>query len=321
MKRLLAGFVATLCVAGTSMAQSTKVDSALPDYKGGASGVSGSIKSVGSDTILNLMTDWAQSFKKMYPNVTTEVEGKGSGTAPPALTEGLAQFGPMSRPMKAEEVDAFEKKWGYKPTELRTAIDTLAVYVHKDNPIKSLSFDQLQQIFSVKGKEGITWGDLGLTGEWKDKPVSLFGRNSVSGTYGYFKEHALAKSDYKPTVKEQPGSAGVVSAVANDKFAIGYSGIGYKTADVRAVPISNKAGKAVEPSGATALSGEYPLARYLLVYVNLKPGSQLEPLRAEFIKMIFSKQGQEIVAKQDFDPVPANIARDELKKAGLTPNF
>ncbi len=321
MKRLLAGFVATLCVAGTCLAQGAKVDSALPDYKGGASGVSGSIKSVGSDTMLNLMTLWGQEFKKLYPNVTTEVEGKGSGTAPTALTEAQAQFGPMSRPMKSNEIDAFEKKFGYKPTELRAAVDTLAVFVHKDNPIKSLSFDQLQQVFSVKGKADITWGDLGLTGEWKDKPVSLFGRNSVSGTHVYFKEHALAKTDFKPTVKEQPGSSGVVQAIASDKFAIGYSGIGYRTADVRAVPIVGKGTKAVEPNSETALSGEYPLARFLLVYVNYKPGAQLEPLRAEFIKMIFSKQGQEVVVKNDFDPVPANIAREDLKKVGLNPNF
>jgi phosphate transport system substrate-binding protein len=320
MKRVLTCFVAALTVAGTCLAQN-RVDSALPDYKGGASGVSGSIKSIGSDTMINLMTLWGQEFKKLYPNVTTEVEGKGSSTAPPALTESQAQFGPMSRPMKSNEVDAFEKKFGYKPTEMRVAVDALAVFVHKDNPIKSLSFEQLQQAFSVKGKEDITWGDLGLDGEWKDKKVSLYGRNSASGTYGYFKEHALAKADFKPTVKEQPGSSAVVQGVATDKFAIGYSGIGFKTADVRAVPISAKGDKSFEPTADNALSGQYPLARFLLLYVNVKPGSQLEPLRAEFIKMIYSKQGQEVVVKEGYDPVPANIARDDLKKVGLAPNF
>jgi len=320
MKRLLAGFVATLAVAGACLAQA-KVDSALPDYKGGASGVSGSIKSIGSDTMINLMTLWGQEFKKLYPNVTTEVEGKGSSTAPPALTEAQAQFGPMSRPMKSAEVDAFEKKFGYKPTEIRGAVDALAVYVHKDNPIKSLTLEQVQQVFSVKGKQSMTWGDLGLTGEWKDKPISMYGRNSASGTYGYFKEHAMGKADFKASVKEQPGSSGVVQGVATDKYAIGYSGLGYRTADVRAVPLAAKAGKAFEPNTENALSGEYPLARFLYVYINHKPGSQLDPLRAEFIRMIFSQQGQEVVVKDGYDPVPANIAREDLKKLGLNPAF
>jgi phosphate transport system substrate-binding protein len=321
MKRLLAGFVATLCVAGTSLAQGAKVDSAIPEYKGGASGVSGSLKSAGSETMNNLMTLWAQEFKKLYPNVTTEVEGKGSGTAPPALTESQVQFGCMSRPMKSAEIDAFEKKFGYKPVELRTAIDTLAVYVHKDNPIKSVSFEQLTQAFSVKGKENITWGDLGLTGEWKDKPVSLYGRNSSSGTYVYFKEHAMGKADYKPTIKEQQGSTGVTDAIAQDKFGMGYSGIQAKSPNVRVVPIAAKGGKSVEPTSDTALSGEYPLARFLYVYVNSKPGSTLEPIRAEFIKLVFSRQGQEAVVKDGFDAVPANIAREDLKKVGITPTF
>lgn len=320
MKRLLSAAAAVLALAPALSFANTPaggLDPALPTYTPGQ-GVSGNLKSVGSDSMINLMTLWGEEFKKAYPNVKIEIEGKGSSTAPPALTQNLAQFGPMSREMKKSEIDDFEKVHGYKPTMVRAAIDALGVFVHKDNPIASVSMDDLKKIFSVAGPANITWGDLGLTGEWADKPVSLYGRNSSSGTYGYFKDHALGKQDYKPTVKEQPGSSAVVQGVAADKFAIGYSGIGFKTAGVKALPVAAKAGgKAVEPTPANALSGDYPLARFLYVYVNAKPGSEIEPLRAEFLKLMLSKQGQEVVVKDGYDPLPATIVNEELKKLGL----
>ena len=301
-----------------------QVDKDLPSYKQ-TTGVSGSIKSVGSDTMNNLMTLWAESYKKMYPAVRIEIEGKGSSTAPPALIAGTSTFGPMSRKMKDKEVDKFEKKFGYKPTPLPTSIDMLAVYVHKDNPIKGLTLQQADAIFSKTRKGGYskdirTWGDLGLTGEWADKPISLYGRNSASGTYGYFKKHALFKGDYKDSVKEQPGSSSVVQGVASDKYGIGYSGIGYKTADVRAVPLArDDKSKMVEPIAANAYTGQYPLARFLYLYVNYKPNSQLEPLRAEFLKVAFSKQGQQDVIKDGYFPISAKIAEKALKSVGLKP--
>jgi phosphate transport system substrate-binding protein len=259
----------------------------------------------------------------MYPNVKIEIEGKGSTTAPPALIGGTANFGPMSREMKGAEIDAFEKKFGYKPTALPTAIDMLAVYVHKDNPIKSLTLQQVDAIFSKTRKGGYptsitTWGELGLTGDWADKPISLYGRNSASGTYGYFKEHALFKGDYKDSVKEQPGSSSVVQGVASDKYGIGYSGIGYKTADVIAVPLqADPAAEAVPASPEFAYTGTYPLARFLYLYVNRKPGAELDPLRREFIRFIFSKEGQSSVIKDGYYPVNAKIAGEELTKLGL----
>ncbi|HMW34613.1 MAG TPA: substrate-binding domain-containing protein, partial [bacterium] len=215
----------------TAVAASTavKVDEGIVAYAK-TSGVSGNLNSIGSDTMNNLMTFWAEAFKKFYPSVNVQIEGKGSSTAPPALIEGTAQLGPMSRPMKKEEEDKFEKKYGYKPTGIATSYDGLAVYVHKDNPIKGLTLQQVDAIFSKTRKGGakedvVTWGQLGLEGEWKDKPISLYGRNSASGTYGYFKDHALFKGDFKDQVKEQPGSASVVQGVGSDKYAIGYSGI------------------------------------------------------------------------------------------------
>ncbi|QYU70438.1 phosphate ABC transporter substrate-binding protein PstS family protein [Leptolyngbya sp. 15MV] len=291
MRRFFAAVAMGLAALPALAQERVTVDSALPSYTA-VQGVSGSIRSIGSDTVLNLMLAWTEEFKKFYPNVTTSVEGKGSSTAPPALIEGQAQFGPMSRPMKSEEIDQFERRFGYKPTNMRAAIDALEVYVNKDNPIDSLSLEQIQQIFSVAGPN-MTWDQLGVTDPaFRGKPLSLFGRNSVSGTYGYFKEHALGKRDFKPTVKEQPGSSGVVQAVAADRFAIGYSGMGYATADVKPLKIRKTArDEAVAPSAENALSGEYPLARFLYIYVNYDPKTRLDPLRAEFIRMVFSKQG------------------------------
>jgi phosphate transport system substrate-binding protein len=321
----LAAFaLAALLATPTAMAQTVEIDPKLPDYKSVA-GVSGSVKSVGSDTMNNLMALWAEGFKRVYPNVTVEIEGKGSNTAPPALTEGTATFGPMSRPMKEKEIDDFEKAQGHKPTGLPTSIDMLAVYVHKDNPIASLTLQEVDAIFSKTRKGGLekdirTWGDLGLKGEWADKPLSLYGRNSASGTYVYFKEHALFKGDFKDTVKEQSGSSAVVQGVAKDKYAIGYSGIGYKTADVLAVPLARDAGsEAIPAAPENAYTGEYPLSRFLYVYVNYAPNSQLDPLRREFVRYVFSRQGQSDVLKDGYYPITARIADGALLSVGLTP--
>jgi phosphate transport system substrate-binding protein len=297
------------------------VDSKLPAYTG-AEGVSGRIKSVGSDTMNKLMEHWGEGFKKFYPGVEMEVEGKGSGTAPPALINGQATFGPMSRDMKSEEIAKFKEKFGYAPTGLRSSIDMLAVFVHKDNPIKGLTFEQLDSIFSktrkAGGKDIATWGDLGLEGEWANKPISLHGRNTASGTYGYFKEHVLKNGDYKAEVKDSPGTGGVVEAVAKDKYAIGYGGIGYKTDNVLAVPLAEKeGGKFVAAEPENAYAGKYPLARFLYVYVNYKPGSDLDPLRREFIRYIFSTQGQKDVVKAGYLPVKSGTATKALEAVSL----
>jgi phosphate transport system substrate-binding protein len=308
---------AVLGAAGAAGAQ-VKLDPDLPSYKA-VSGVSGNISSVGSDTLNNLMTHWAESFNKFYPSAKVQIEGKGSSTAPPALISGTAQLGPMSREMKGTEVDQFEKKYGYKPTPIRTSVDALAVFVNKDNPIKCLSFKQIDSIFSKSRRQGgediTTWGQLGVSGEWASKPISLYGRNSASGTYGFFKEHALKNGDFKDIVKEQPGSAAVVQGATVDRFAVGYSGIGYATAGVRAVPLTEKdGGKCVEATADNSYSGAYPLARFLYVYVNKAPGKALDPLTREFVKLIVARQGQEGVVKDGYFPIPASIAKEELSK-------
>ncbi|MBX3353839.1 MAG: phosphate ABC transporter substrate-binding protein [Phycisphaeraceae bacterium] len=323
-------FLSLLAVVGIAalsaapVAAQIRVDPALPEYTP-VQGVSGSLKSVGSDTMNNEMTLWAEGFLGFYPNVSIEIEGKGSSTAPAALIAGTAQFGPMSREMKGKEIDDFEKKYGYKPTGLASSIDMLAVYVHKDNPIaqKGLTLQQVDAIFSKSRRGGHpndirTWGDLGLTGEWANRPISLYGRNAASGTYGYFKEVALFGGDYKDEVKEQPGSSSVVQGVATDKFAIGYSGIGYMTADVRAVPLAANSGQTpVTATPENAYSGEYPLARFLYVYINHRPGAQLDPLRREFVKYIFSRQGQEDVVRDGYFPVTNVVAQEQLRSVGI----
>lgn len=309
-------------VAQGALAQAVRVDPNLPTYQR-TTGVSGNLTSVGSDTLNNLMTLWAEAFKRQYPNVNIQIQGAGSSTAPPALIEGAANFGPMSRLMNAKEVEAFEKKFGYKPTPIPVAIDALAVYVNKDNPIPGLSIPQVDAIFSATrkcgGREDITrWGQLGMTGEWTSRTIALYGRNSVSGTYGYFKEKALCKGDFKRNVAEQPGSASVVQSVTGQLNAIGYSGIGYKTSGVRALPLARKDGEPfVEPDAKHAIDGSYPLARVLYVYVNKRPNQPLPPLEREFIKLVLSKQGQEVVVKDGFVPLPATMATKALADLGI----
>ena len=293
----------------------------LPVYKA-TSGVSGTITSIGSDTMNNLMTLWGEEYSKFYPSVKTSVEGKGSSTAPPALIEGQSNFAPMSRPMKSSELDKFEAEFGYKPTALRTGIDALAVYVHKDCPLDEISIEQITQIFSVAGPD-MTWGDLGVTEPaYRTRKINLYGRNSASGTYGYFKQIGLQGNDFKASVKEQPGSSAVVQGVTSDKFGVGYSGLGYKTAGVKALKVSFDGDDAYPADAEHSLSGEYPIARFLYLYVNADPQTGMtDPLRREFVKLIFSKQGQEVVAKDGYFPVPVEVAREDLEKLKIKVDF
>jgi phosphate transport system substrate-binding protein len=284
------------------------------------SGISGNLSSTGSDTLANLMTLWTEAFKKEYPNVNIQVQAAGSSTAPPALTEGTSNLGPMSRRMKDKEIEAFEARHGYKPTPVRVAVDALAVYVHKDNPLESLSIPQVDAIFSITRRCGgdaeiSRWGETGLTGGWSDRPIQLYGRNSVSGTYGYFKQVALCSGDFKNTVNEQPGSASVVQSISSSLNGIGYSGIGYVTSGVKALALSEEDGMdAIAANAENVASGDYPLSRYLYIYVNKRPDSPLAPLEQEFLRMVLSKEGQEIVAKDGYIPVSARIANRELSR-------
>ena len=319
MSKLKRWIPAAVLGAAVALPAAAGVDPAIEPYKP-ASGVSGNVTSIGSDTLNNLMTLWAEEFKRQYPNVNIQIQGAGSSTAPPALTEGTSNMGPMSRAMKDGEKAAFESKYGYKPTEIRVALDALAVFVNKDNPVKSLTIPQVDAIFSSTRKCGFEkpiarWSDLGVGGNLGGRPFQMFGRNSVSGTYGFFKEAALCKGDFDPTVNEQPGSASVVQSVGTSINAIGYSGIGYKTSSVRAVPLSRTAtGKPFEANEENAISGAYPLTRYLFVYINKSPHEPLQPLVKEFIRMVLSQQGQQTVVKDGYIPLPKKVIDQELAK-------
>ncbi len=306
----------------SSMSLAAGVDEALPDYTR-TSGVSGNFSSVGSDTLANLMTLWAEEFKRFYPNVNIQIQAAGSSTAPPALTEGTANMGPMSREMKDNEIEAFENKYGYKPTAIPVAIDALAVFVHKDNPLEGMSLSQVDAVFSSTLKCGHNevinnWGQAGLSGPWQRRDVQIFGRNSVSGTYGYFKETALCTGDFKNSVNEQPGSASVVQSVSTSVNGIGYSGLGYTTSSVRALPLAKESGEQFfEATAENAIAGNYPLARFLYVYVNKEPNKSLSPLEREFIKLVLSKAGQEVVMKDGYIPLPAQVVDITMESLGL----
>ncbi|HHX90425.1 MAG TPA: phosphate ABC transporter substrate-binding protein PstS family protein [Paracoccus sp.] len=309
--------VAAIALATTANAQS--IDPALPTYEA-TQGVSGNLVSIGSDTLNNLMTYWSEGFRALYPNVAVQIQGAGSGTAPPALIEGTAQFGPMSRPMRGTEIEQFEARYGYAPLPLRGAIDAIGVFVHRDNPVTCVSLQQVDAIFSSTRAGGAdeaitTWGQLGATGEWAERPISLYGRNSASGTYGFFKDVALFGGDYSADVREQPGSSTVIQGVAADMGGVGYSGVGYGTADVRALEISGDDG--VCHSTDAAPSGEYPIARFLYIYMNVDPNATLEPLRAEFVRYVYSQQGQSDVLRAGFFPVVSAIADTDLEAFGL----
>lgn len=319
-RQLFAGVL--LAATAQSVVAQTEVDPALPDYEP-VSGVSGNLSSIGSDTLNNLMTLWAEEFAKYYPNVKIQIQGAGSSTAPPAVTEGTANFGPMSRMMRSSEVQSFEDRHGYPPTPVGTSIDALAVMVNKDNPLECISIPEVDAIFSVGRRCGAPdnidrWGDLGLEGAWANRDFALYSRNAVSGTYGFFKDNALCGGDFKPGINEQPGSASVVQGVTESLNGIGYSGIGYMTSGIKALELSReKGGECIAPTGETAASGEYPLARLLYVYVNKTPNEPLAPLEREFFRLVLSKQGQEVVVRDGYIPLPATVAERIRNQLGL----
>lgn len=316
-----AAMMSVAAIALTTAANAQNIDPNLPTYQA-VQGVSGNLVSIGSDTLNNLMTYWSESFRTFYPNVAVQIQGAGSGTAPPAMVEGTAQFGPMSRPMRGSEIEQFEARYGYPPLAMRGAIDALGVFVHRDNPIECLSMQEVDAIFSSTRAGGAdaaitTWGQAGLTGEWANRPIAMYGRNSASGTYGYFKDVALFGGDYSPEVREQPGSSTVVQGVAADIGGIGYSGVGYATADVRLLELRGADGECYGPTAEAAAFGNYPIARFLYIYMNVNPNEALEPLRAEFVRFVYSQQGQADVLRAGFFPLVNIIAEQDLMEFGL----
>ncbi|MDD1795960.1 phosphate ABC transporter substrate-binding protein [Enterovibrio sp. ZSDZ42] len=311
---------ALVFIAFLSWCSTANADDHLPVYHR-ADNISGNLSTVGSDTLANLVTQWGALFKKYYPSVNVQIQTSGSSTAVPALIEATAQFGTMSRQMRPREVALFERKYGYPPTAIKVAIDAMAIFVHQDNPLTTLDLTQVDALFSETLRCGSTerfekWGQLGLGGSWDKRNIQLFGRNSVSGTYGFFKDKALCDGDFRADVNEQPGSASVVQSVSTSLNAIGYAGVGYRTAGSKMLPLEVD-GEQVFATVDNVTSGEYPLSRYLYVYVNKVPDKPLAPLESEFVELILSRQGQALAAGEGFVPLPASVIEEQRKVLGL----
>lgn len=305
------GLTASALAAGPVM-----IDNQLPYYET-ASVDSGAINCVGSNTMGSIVNQWFERYERFYPSVNVGIESDGSGTAPPAMIEGFAQFGPMTRLWSEGEIEQFDDRFGHAPTQLRVGTDAMGIFVNEDNPIEGLTLDQLEQVFSVRGAD-MTWGDLGLTGDWTNQPVTLYGRNASAGAFGFFKQAGLSGLDFKESLTELPSSDAVVQNVALDKYSIGYSGVGYVEHGVKMIPLAfgDDSGM-ISPSFETADSGEYPLTRNLYLTVRFREGSKLNRRNTEFLKLVYSKQGQEIVIKDGFYPVSAKTAFEELKSVGI----
>ncbi|MEC8416516.1 MAG: phosphate ABC transporter substrate-binding protein, partial [Pseudomonadota bacterium] len=275
-------------------------------------GVAGKISSVGSDTLANLMTFWSQEFKTLYPQVGFQIQASGSSTAPPALIEGTATIGPMSRELKPSEIRDFTRVHGYPPTVLKVAMDAIAIFVDRRNPISGMTLQQVDAVFSQTQYCGSDtrieqWSQLGVDEVGYRSPIRTYGRNSVSGTYGLFKIMALCDGDFKNTVNEQPGSASVVLSVASGTGAIGYAAYGYKTAGVRAVPLGESLDSLIPLSIETVRNESYPFARFLYLVINKKPGEPLPTLEREFLRFILSKEGQAQVIRDGYFPIREDV--------------
>ncbi|HFK7186927.1 TPA: phosphate ABC transporter substrate-binding protein PstS family protein [Serratia odorifera] len=284
--------------------------------------LAGNLSSVGSDTLANLMALWGQDFSQHYPNVNLQIQAAGSSTAPTALAAGAAQLGPMSRPMKAAELAAFEHRYGYAPLAVPVAVDALVVLVHQDNPLRGLNLRQLDQIFSATRRCGEAqplqrWGQLGLSGDWAQRSMQRFGRNSASGTYGYFKLRALCGGDFMARVNELPGSASVVQAVAGSLNSVGYASIGFRASGVRLLPLATRGEDYIAPTEDNVRNGSYPLARYLYIYINKAPNQPLEPLTAAFLDRVLSEQGQNLVNHDGYLPLPPTTLHKTRSLLGL----
>ncbi len=321
MKRFFWFLLLAFQLATVGFAQ-VSVDPKLPDYKP-TNGVAGRIVTVGSDTMNNLAQLWTEEFKKFYPGTSAAIDAKGSSNAIPALVNGSATFGPMSRDAKKSEIQAFNEKFGYDPVLLPTSIDMVAVYVNRNNPVEGFSFPEIDAIFSSTRKGGAKaqarqWGQLGASGDLKDKKFECYGRNAASGTYGFFKEKVLQDGDFGDWVTENAGSSAVVQSVGANIAGIGYSGIGYRTPNVKPLMLSiERGGAMVAAEPKNAYDGSYPLARPLFLAINYDPRKPLEPMRAEFVRYIFSKQGQSQVIKDGYLPVDAETAAEALAMVGL----
>jgi phosphate transport system substrate-binding protein len=287
-----------------------QLDAKIPTYQP-VTALSGEVRVAGSETMRPLTGAWADSLHLLYPSLKVHVTGRGSETGLALLFEGKVQIAAMSRRLNQQEIVEFKREFGYEPTEVPVGIDALAVYVHKDNPLPGLTLAELDAIFSDERRRGLLynlrqWSDFMFEGEWTDAPIRLYSPNRLSGTTSFFREHVCNEAPLKKHVNMLAGSASVVVAIAQDRLGIGFSGIGYRTSDVRTVPLASVAGgRLVEPTFQSAMDGSYPLRRPLYLYINKAPKSPVSPAVAEYVKFALSQQGQQSVIAKGYYPLPA----------------
>jgi phosphate transport system substrate-binding protein len=315
---------------GSAQAQSPLVrpvvDGGIPSYVAKAN-LSGAIAVAGSDTMQPMVARIASSFKQSQPDVKIAVQGGGSDAALSAFVQGIAasrrgdgnvrghlssndvDLLASSRPLTAEERRDFQSRHGYEPVEIPIALDTVAIYVNRDNPVQGLTMEQLDAIFGKTRKRGMaeditTWGQVGLPAAWAQQPIHLYGRDKRSGTRHVFVQEVLLGGDMKPTVREEPGPAMEILDISRDATGIGYAGIGFQASTVRIVPLAIRSGQSfVFPAAQTAADGSYPLARTLYLYAKKGPKADIDPPVMEFLRFINSREGQDIVAKTGYFPL------------------
>lgn len=307
--RAATGLSILCALAGTATAQlKPELDAQIAAYQPG-SPASGLLSIGGSDTMQPIVEAWTEELRRRHKDLKFTIKTAGSETGLAALLEHRAQVAAMSRRMTAVEIGEFVKEYGYEPAEVPVAIDALAVFVHKDNPIQGLSLDELDSMFCNQRRRGLKyaadeWGLVGLTDEWFSQPVRIYGRNGTSGTSQFFREEVCKGGTFRSHFIKGAGSAAVILDIEKDRLGIGFSAIGYKTSGVRALPIASvQGGRYVEPSFQTAMDGSYPLRRNLYLYLDKNPKSQLSTAMSELVKFALSAQGQQIVLDQGYFPL------------------
>ena len=290
----------------------------LPTYQI-ATGVSGNLYAIGSDTMVEVMTYWAEAFRAQYPDVSITLDEKGSNTAPPALLSGESNLAPMSRPMTAGEISAFTSRYGYPPTEVIVAIDALSVFVHRENPLQGLTLQQVERLFSAiprSAQQRLTSWDQLPTSKLERAAIKLYGRNPLSGTYSYFKKNVLHGDDFAPELQELPTSKELIDSIATDTFGIAYCGISYQNSGVRTVPIGATDNNYYPPTVENCLNDKYPIARKLYIYINKSPHVALPSAIREFLRFALSRSGQEVVISSGLSSLPLKHVTASLQLLG-----
>ncbi len=274
--------------------------------------LAGKVTVLGSGTLEQEVTRLADNFQQIYRGVEVVVEKSATVAAPLALASGKAQIGVMSRLMTRAEIALIEEKSGAPPVAFPVALDALAILVHSENMIGCLSLPQLDAIYSANrltadGKIVATWGDLGLSGDWRGKPPVAFGRRAGSNTSDFFRNAVLGGDVLRPGVSLLDNGRAMASAVAADKFAIGYSSIGFLNGGVRAVPMATSGEGCVEPTAENVARGQYPLTRSLYLYLAHTPDAHLNAIGVEFVRYVVSREGQLELLEAGLVPIGRDV--------------